>query len=169
MPTKPLLCSRRSMHLRHLVLPALAALAAVHAAPSMPDASPSYYESALSEAVSPAAGPLLHWITSSLGRVLPLPKLSARPSVYHDAQYGALDVPEYRHQSIWHVIQSNEHLHDLKRVLKYSGPATRALLDDKEKKLTFLGECAAVRRCANNSGMLNEAPRSSGQLASPSS
>lgn len=89
--------------------------------------------------VSPVA-PLFNWVHSSLSRWLPTSSISSDNvrTFSGDDQYSTFEKPDFPDKTIWEVIQENEYLTDLKKVLKYSGPGARKLLDDKEKKLTFL-------------------------------
>ena len=119
------------MHFSRLALAALGVTAA--------SAAPSFDSSAL----SPAA-PLFSWFSDSLSQWVASAKTS---EIVDDASAFAaslggvnpFDKPEYKDMSIWEVIQTNSHLTDLKKVLKYAGPKSKELLDDKSKKLTFLG------------------------------
>lgn len=89
--------------------------------------------------------PFFSWIHSKLGEYMPGGRPPSPDTQHHDepllrgeAQYASLEKPDYHDKTIWEVVQSDEHLSDLKKVLKYSGPGARKLLDDKSKKLTFL-------------------------------
>lgn len=103
-------------------------------------AAPGTYDAS----TSVAASPLSSWISSSLFQwVTPTVKsiqddASQYVSSVADGMMGPMVVPDYSDYSIWDVIQENEHLADLKKVLKYAGPESKELLNDKEKKLTFL-------------------------------
>lgn len=87
------------------------------------------------------AAPLSLWFSRVLQPFISFSNLKSdlSSSLSGDRLFDSLRSPDYSSKSIWEVIQTDEHLGDLKRVLKYSGSATRELLDDKEKKLTFLG------------------------------
>jgi uncharacterized surface protein with fasciclin (FAS1) repeats len=135
------------MHLKNFVVVAFVVCGVSHAAPSS-NASPAQvtFSDALSSNVfsfnSLPAKPVFEWIHSAITNVLP--GTVTKETEKHvdpftaDSKYGSLDVPDYSDKTIWQVIQENEHLTDLKRVLKYSGPGAKELLDDKSKKLTFL-------------------------------
>jgi hypothetical protein len=104
------------------------------------------------------AAPLYSWISTSLsqwisssGRVVSQSAQSMDVASEYAAsllpsagEINPFDKPDYKDYSIWQVIQENEYLTDLKKVLKYAGPKSKELLDDKSKHLTFLGECIAV-------------------------
>lgn len=119
---------------------AAATVSGAHAAPSQQ----SQYADGLGE-TSAAAAPLVSWFSSTISQLIPSSSyFSAQSPQYvdyarsSDKLYSSLDKPDYSDYTIWKVIQENEHLSDFKRVLKYSGPGSKELLDDKSKKLTFL-------------------------------
>lgn len=88
------------------------------------------------------ATPLYNWISSSLSQFVTSTKEVVRPSEYNSILPSDVkafgDKPDFPDKTIWEVIQESEYLTDLKKVLKYAGPGAKELLDDKEKKLTFL-------------------------------
>ncbi|UZJ55347.1 hypothetical protein CBS101457_004667 [Exobasidium rhododendri] len=116
---------------------------------SVASAAPSNYDDALT--ASPAA-PLYSWISTSLSQWIPSSERVASQStksldvaseyaaslLASGGDFNPFEKPDYNDYSIWEVIQENEHLTDLKKVLKYSSPKSKDLLDDKSKKLTFL-------------------------------
>lgn len=105
-------------------------------------AAPSYDMSSVS-----AATPLYNWISTSLSQlVASTSSLAEETSEYvaTSSPSSSLEFkpfgekPDFPDKTIWEVIQENEYLTDLKKVLKYAGPGAREMLDDKDKKLTFL-------------------------------
>ena len=113
---------------------------------SVASAAPPNYDAST---VSPAAAPLYSWLSTSLSQWIPsTTKVGTVKAVDVASTYAAslkdgvnpFNQPDYKDYSIWQVIQENEYLTDLKKVLKYAGPKSKELLDDKSKKLTFLGK-----------------------------
>jgi uncharacterized surface protein with fasciclin (FAS1) repeats len=101
-------------------------------------AAPSNFDASTSS----AAAPIFSWLSNSLTQWTASAKASQDVAAEYAAsiidQVNPFETPDYSDYSIWQVIQENEYLSDFKKVLKYAGPSTKELLDDKESKLTFL-------------------------------
>lgn len=128
--------SIENMRLSFLIFFALASFSAVSTAPSIEESASYFVPSEVG-----FAAPLSLWLSRVMQPFISFSNLKSdlSSSLSGDRLFDSLRSPDYSSKSIWEVIQTDEHLGDLKRVLKYSSSATRELLDDKEKKLTFLG------------------------------